>query len=128
MAATQRETRRFFSHLLLSHSSLVLVGLALGTELSLTAALCLWFSVIVSLGGFGLTLRAVEARFGRLSLSDYHGLYEHTPALALCFLVTGLASVGFPGTRGFISTELLVDSAQSKPARTPASSWWPPRP
>ena len=111
MATVQRETRRFFAHLFLSHSSLVLVGLELHTELSLTASLCLWFSVILSLGGFGLTLRAVEARFGRLSLSDYHGLYEHTPALAVCFLLTGLASVGFPGTLGFISIELLVDSA-----------------
>ena len=111
MATIQRETRRFFAHLFLSHSSLVLVGLELHTELSLTASLCLWFSVILSLGGFGLTLRALEARFGRLSLSDYHGLYEHTPALAVCFLLTGLASVGFPGTLGFISTELLVDSA-----------------
>jgi NADH-quinone oxidoreductase subunit M len=111
MATIQRETRRFFAHLFLSHSSLVLVGLELDTELSLTASQCLWFSVILSLGGFGLTLRALEARFGRLSLSDYHGLYEHTPALAVCFLLTGLASVGFPGTLGFISIELLVDSA-----------------
>ena len=31
--------------------------------------------------------------------------------LAVFFLLTGLASVGFPGTLGFISTELLVDSA-----------------
>jgi NADH-quinone oxidoreductase subunit M len=111
MATIQRETRRFFAYLFLSHSSLVLVGLELHTELSLTASLCLWFSVILSLGGFGLTLRALEARFGRLSLSDYHGLYEHTPALAVCFLLTGLACVGFPGTLGFISIELLVDSA-----------------
>ena len=111
MATIQRETRRFFAYLFLSHSSLVLVGLELHTELSLTASLCVWFSVILSLGGFGLTLRALEARFGRLSLSDYHGLYEHTPALAVCFLLTGLACVGFPGTLGFISIELLVDSA-----------------
>ncbi len=66
---------------------------------------------MLSLGGFGLTLRALEARFGRLSLSEFHGLYEHTPTLAVCFLLTGLASVGFPGTLGFISIELLVDSA-----------------
>ncbi len=79
--------------------------------MSLTASLCLWFSVILSLAGFGLTLRAVEARFGRLSLTGFHGLYEHSPTLAVCFLLTGLASVGFPGTLGFISTELLVDSA-----------------
>lgn len=67
--------------------------------------------MILSLGGFGLTLRALEARFGRLPLTDYRGLYEHSPTLAVCFLLTGLASVDFPGTLGFISTELLVDSA-----------------
>lgn len=111
MATVQRETRRFFAHLFLSHASLVLVGLELHTELSMTGSLCLWFSVIISLGGFGLTLRALEARFGRLSLTDYHGLYQHSTSLAVCFLLTGLASVGFPCTLGFISTELLVDSA-----------------
>jgi NADH-quinone oxidoreductase subunit M len=111
MAVVQREARRFFAYLFLSHASLVLVGLELHTHISLTGALCLWFSVALSLGGFGLTLRAVEARYGRLSLSAYHGLYEHSPTLAVCFLLTGLASVGFPGTLGFVSTELLVDGA-----------------
>ncbi len=111
MASVQRDTRRFFAYLFLSHASLVLVGLELHTVLSLTGALCLWFSVIISLGGFGLTLRAVEARYGRLSLTDFHGLYEHSPTLAVCFLLTGLGSVGFPGTLGFISSELLVDGA-----------------
>jgi len=110
MALIQREERRFFAYLFLSYASLVLVGLELHTELSLCASLCLWFSAILSLGGFGLTLRALEARFGRLSLTEYHGLYEHVPTLAIFFLLTGLASVGFPGTVGFISTELLVDS------------------
>ena len=57
MATIQRETRRFFAHLFLSHSSLVLVGLELHEELSLTGCFCLWFSVILSLGGFGLSLR-----------------------------------------------------------------------
>lgn len=111
MAVIQRDCNRFFANLFLSHASLVLVGLELHTELSLTGSLCLWFSVILSLGGFGLTIRAMEARFGRLSLTEYQGLYPHSPALAVCFLLTGLACVGFPGTLGFISTELLVDSA-----------------
>ena len=111
MATIQRETRRFFAYLFLSLSSLVLVGLELDSETSLTGSFCLWYSVILSLGGFGLTLRALEARFGRLGLTDFHGLYEHSPTLAVCFLLTGLATVGFPFTLGFISTELLVDSA-----------------
>ena len=63
------------------------------------------------MAGFGLTLRRVEARTGRLSLDKFHGLYEHTPGLAALFLITGLASIGFPGTVGFIGAELLVDGA-----------------
>jgi NADH-quinone oxidoreductase subunit M len=31
--------------------------------------------------------------------------------LAACFMVTGLGTVGFPGTLGFVGTELLVDGA-----------------
>lgn len=111
MATIQRDARRFYAYLFLSQASLVLVGLELQTVLSLTASLCLWFTVILSLGGFGVALRALEARFGRLSLINFHGLYGHSPTLAVCFLATGLASVGFPATIGFISTELLVDSA-----------------
>ncbi len=111
MAIVQQEARRFFAYLFLSHASMILVGLELHTTTSLAGALSLWFSVALSLGGLGLTLRAIEARLGRVSLVNYRGLYDHSPGLAVCFLLTGLASVGFPGTLGFVATELLVDGA-----------------
>ncbi len=111
MAVVQRETRRFFCYLFLSHSSLVFVGLAMATPLGVTAALCAWLSVGLTMGGFGLTLRALETRNGTLSLDKFHGLFAHTPRLAALFLLTGLASVGFPGTVGFVGAELLVDAA-----------------
>ncbi len=109
MALVQHEARRFYCYLFLSHSSLVFVGLETVTAISLAGALCMWLSVSISMAGFGLTLRSVEARTGRLSLDEFHGLYRHTPALAVLFLVTGLASIGFPGTAGFVGAELLVD-------------------
>lgn len=111
MALVQHDARRFFCYLFLSHSSLVLVGLELVTPIGLTGALCVWLSVGLSLAGFGLTLRSIESRIGRISMVKYHGLYEHTPTLAALFLLTGLASIGFPGTVGFIGTELLVEGA-----------------
>jgi NADH-quinone oxidoreductase subunit M len=111
MALVQQEARRFFAYLFLSHASLVLAGLGLHTPVSLAGALCLWFAVTLSLAGFGLTLRALEGRYGRLTLENFRGLYEHSPMLAVCFLVTGLASVGFPGTLGFVASELLVEGA-----------------
>jgi NADH-quinone oxidoreductase subunit M len=111
LATVQQEARRFFAFLFLSHASLVLVGLEVHTSISLTGSLRLWSAVILSLGGLGLTLRALEARVGRLSLTRFHGLYDHSPALAVCFILTGLASVGFPGTAGFVAAEMLIDGA-----------------
>lgn len=109
MALVQREARRFFCYLFLSNSSLVLVGLEMATPVGLTGALCVWASIGLSLAGFGLTLRALESRAGRLTLAEYHGLYEHMPSLAVFFLLTGLASIGFPGTIGFVAGELLIE-------------------
>lgn len=111
MATVQTESRRFFCYIFLSHASLVLVGLELVTPIGLTGALAVWLSVGLSLTGFGLTLRCIEARIGQVSLDRYHGLQEQTPALAGFFLLTGLASIGFPGTIGFIAMELLVEGA-----------------
>ncbi len=111
MSLVQTDARRFFCFLFLSHSSLVLVGLELVTPIGLTGALCVWLSAALSLTGFGLTLRSIEARKGRVSLSEFHGLYEHVPTLGALFLLTGLASIGFPGTVGFIGTELLIEGA-----------------
>ena len=111
MALVQQESRRFFCYLFLSHSSLVLVGLESATPVALTGALSVWLSVGLALTGFGLVIRSLESRLGRLSLQDFHGLYEQMPTLAVLFLLTGLASVGFPGTFGFIGTELLMDGA-----------------
>ncbi len=111
MALVQSEARRFFCYLFLSNASLVLVGLELVTPIGLTGALCVWLSVGLSLTGFGLTLRSIESRIGRVSLTDYHGLYDQMPSMAGFFLLTGLAAIGFPGTIGFIAIELLVEGA-----------------
>ncbi len=111
MALVQKESRRFFCYLFLSNASLVLVGLELVTPIGLTGALCVWLSVGVSLTGFGITLRSIEARIGRVSLADFHGLYDQMPMLAGFFLLTGLASIGFPATVGFVGMELLIEGA-----------------
>ncbi|SFI37429.1 proton-conducting transporter transmembrane domain-containing protein [Planctomicrobium piriforme] len=109
LTLVQKESRRFYSYLFLSQSALVLVGLELATPIGLTGSLSLWLSIGLALGGFGLSLRCVEARLGPFSITEYRGLYEHMPSLAAFFLLTGLASVGFPGTFGFIGAELIVE-------------------
>jgi NADH-quinone oxidoreductase subunit M len=111
MSAVQTDARRFLCHVVLTHSSLVLAGVALVSPLGTTAGLCLWLSVPPAVLGLGLTLRSVEARTGRLSLVEFQGLHAAMPRLAALLLVLGLATVGFPGTFGFFGTEMLTDAA-----------------
>jgi NADH:ubiquinone oxidoreductase subunit 4 (subunit M) len=116
MSAVQGDARRFLCHVFLSHSSLVLAGVAFATPLGMTAGLVFWVSVPLSVTGLGLTLRSLEARTGRLSLREFHGLHVQTPTLAAFFLVLGLAAVGFPGTLGFFGAEMLIDAASGNRA------------
>jgi NADH-quinone oxidoreductase subunit M len=118
MAMVEQSPRMFFAYLFVSHASLVLVGLGLHTPFAVTGALVMWISAALSLTGLGITLRAVEARVGSLTLAEFRGLYEQCPALAVCFLLTGLATVGFPCTTGFVAAELLVDEAVGTHAAT----------
>jgi NADH-quinone oxidoreductase subunit M len=111
LALIQGEARRMFCYILLSQSSLVLVGMELVTPIGLAGALCMWLSVGLSLTGFGITLRCIEARISRISLADFHGLFNQMPLLAGFFLLTGLASIGFPLTVGFVGMELLIEGA-----------------
>ena len=111
LALVQSDGRRLFAYLLLSHAALVLCGMEMVTVTGLTGALSLWLSVGISLTGFGLVLRAIEARCGSLPVHELRGLYLSMPSLASSCLVLGLASVGFPGTIGFIGAEMLVEGA-----------------
>ncbi|QDS96569.1 NADH-quinone oxidoreductase subunit M [Roseimaritima multifibrata] len=111
MALVQSEARRMFCFLFLSQASLVLIGLELVTPIGLTGALCVWLSVGLSMTGFGITLRSIESRINRISLTQFHGLQRQMPMLAGFFLLTGLAAIGFPATVGFIGMELLIEGA-----------------
>ncbi len=111
LGLVQKDVRRMFGYFFMSQSAVVLAGLTCDNLGGLAGGLTLWISSILSLTGFGLALRALEARRGLLSLDVFHGGYERMPLLAVGFLVLGLACVGIPGTLGFVSQEMLVDGA-----------------
>jgi NADH-quinone oxidoreductase subunit M len=113
VALVQVEARRVFAWLFLSQSALILVGLESHASVAQAGGLSLWISSGLALSGFGMTIAALEARRGALSLRQFAGGYERKPLLAACFLVLGLASVGFPGTLGFVGQEALVHGVVS---------------
>jgi NADH-quinone oxidoreductase subunit M len=113
LALVQDEARRAFAWLFLSQSALILVGLESHASIARAGGLSVWISSGLALAGFGMTIAALEARRGPLSLRRFAGGYERKPLLAACFLVLGLASIGFPGTLGFVGLEALAHGVVS---------------
>jgi NADH-quinone oxidoreductase subunit M len=113
LALVQVEARRAFAWLFLSQSALILVGLESHASVARAGGLSAWISSGLALAGFGMTIAALEARRGPLSLLRFAGGYERKPLLAACFLVLGLASIGFPGTLGFVGLEALAHGVVS---------------
>ncbi len=111
LALVQKDARRAFAFIFMSESAIVMAGLECASEVGLTGGLCLWMSCGLSLAGFGMALWVLEARRGVLSLVTYQGGYDRMPLLASSFLLLGLASIGFPGTLGFLGEELLIEGA-----------------
>ena len=113
LAVVQTEVRRFIACLCIGNTALVLTGVCLGSVIGVTAALTLWVSAGITLTGAAFAMRAAESRIGVISFVEFRGLYDRAPALAVCFLIAGLGTVGFPGTLGFLPLEVLVERAVS---------------
>jgi NADH-quinone oxidoreductase subunit M len=100
------DLRRVYGWLVVSQSSLVLVGLECTDVDGIAGGLTLWLSAGLALTALGVVIEAVEARVGVRSLDRFSGL--RAPRLGALFLVLGLACVGLPGTLGFVAEDLLV--------------------
>jgi NADH-quinone oxidoreductase subunit M len=111
LGVVQTRTRRALGYLLMSQSSLVAFALDAHEEAARIGALVAWMVMGISVAGFAMALGALEARRGTLLLNHPNGSFERVPRLAAAFLVMGLASVGLPGTLGYIAEDLLVQGS-----------------
>ncbi|MDP6101549.1 MAG: proton-conducting transporter membrane subunit, partial [Dehalococcoidia bacterium] len=93
-------------YVLLGISSVVGVGGAV-SSVGLTGAAMQMFTHGTITGLLFLLVGLVYDKAHTRHIPDMGGLAAHMPIIAVAFLVAGLASLGLPGTSGFVS-ELLV--------------------
>jgi NADH-quinone oxidoreductase subunit M len=111
LGAVQIRARRALGYLMMSQTALVAFGLETHSQVARTGTLVAWMVSGVAVAGFAMTLAALEARRGPLRLDRPSGSFERVPRLSSAFLLLGLASVGLPGTLGFIAEDLLVQGS-----------------
>ncbi|MCB9598408.1 MAG: hypothetical protein H6719_37185 [Sandaracinaceae bacterium] len=109
LGAVQRSARRALGYLLMSQTALVAFGLEAHSASGRMGALLAWLVCGIATAGFAMTTAALEARRGSLSLDRPSGSFRRIPSLASAYLLLGLASVGLPGTLGFVAEDLLVN-------------------
>ncbi|MEV4250905.1 proton-conducting transporter membrane subunit [Streptosporangium canum] len=107
-AVVQNEARRALAFLMMSQAGLVAFGLGGDSPVAVSGAVLTWQASALALAGFAMSLAALEARRGALSLATPGGNFARTPLLAVAFLLCGLAVAGFPLSPGFAGGHLLA--------------------
>lgn len=111
LALLQTNLRRLLAFAVVSHTSLIVIGLftlhPLGIQGSLLLALNFGLAVTVML----LMVALVWRRTGTTELAELGGLFERIPFIAVAFFLGGLSIVGMPGTPGFDAAHLVLEAS-----------------
>jgi len=111
LALQQSNLRRLLAFAVVSHTSLIVIGLfslhALGIQGALLLAVNFGFAVTVLL----LMVAFVYKRTQTAELAELGGLFERIPFIAIAFLIGGFSIVGMPGTPGFDAAHLVLEAA-----------------
>lgn len=109
-ALAQGEIKRLLSFTLVSHIGYMLMGIALGTQIGLAAAIFYIVHHILVQTALFIVVGLIERVGGSTSLARLGGLAA-VPLLAVLYLVPALNLGGIPPFSGFIGKVWLMDAA-----------------
>ena len=107
VALVQQDMKKLIAYSSVAHMGIVTIGLFTLTQQGIEGALFQMLSHGIVSGALFLVVGVVYDRLHTREIARYGGLAERMPAYAVIFMVFMLASVGLPGTSGFVG-EILV--------------------
>lgn len=111
VALMQSDMKKLIAYASVAHMGFVTIGLFTFKQEGIDGAMTQMLSHgIVSAALFLCVGVLYDRKHSRL-ISDYGGLVERMPKYALVFMIFLLASIGLPGTSGFIGEFLILISA-----------------
>ncbi|WP_371323365.1 NADH-quinone oxidoreductase subunit M [Dechloromonas sp. ZY10] len=111
LAFLQTNLRRLLAFAVVSHTSLLVIGLFSLHQAGIQGAVLLAANFGLAVTGMWFIVGFVFRRTGTTELDELSGLFERIPFLAIAFLTCGLAIVGMPGTPGFDAAHLVLEAA-----------------
>lgn len=117
MALVQADLRRLLAYSSVSHLGFVVVGLFALNYQGLQGSLLTMINLGFSTAGLFFIAGFLYSRQQTTQLSAFGGMAKQVPMLATFFLLIGLASMGLPGTNGFVGEFLILLGAFE-------AKWW----
>ena len=111
-ALVQKDIKRMMAYSSINHAGFILLGVQAATARGVSASLYYLFAyMFMVIGTFAvITVVARDGDSGH-QLTDYRGLGNRQPLLALAFVVLLLAQAGAPFTTGFLAKFTVVAAA-----------------
>jgi multicomponent Na+:H+ antiporter subunit A len=110
-AMAQTDLKRLLAYHTVSQLGYIMVGLALGGELGLTAALFYCLSHALFKGTLFMCAGAVQHAAGTRDLRELGALASAMPLTALIWLIAAASIAGVPLTNGFVAKWLILNAS-----------------
>ncbi len=111
MAMMQVNLRRLLSFAVVSHTSVLLIGLFSLNQIAFEGAILLSVNFGLATSGLLFMTGFVFWRTNTMLLKKLGGLFDHIPFIGIAFLISGLSLVGMPGTPGFDAAHLIMEAS-----------------
>jgi NADH-quinone oxidoreductase subunit M len=108
VAMVQPDVKKLVAFSSVSHLGFVMLGIAALTPTAVTGGLLQMVNHGISTGMLFLLIGVIYERRHTRLISEFGGLAKRMPIYALCFLIATLASIGLPGTNGFVGEFLVL--------------------
>lgn len=114
LAFQQSDLRRLLAFAVISHTSLLVIGLFALHPLGFQGSLLLTVNFGLAVTAMLFMTGFVYRRTRTTALSRLGGLFDRIPFIGMAFLIGALAIVGMPGTPGFDAAHLVLEASIEK--------------
>ena len=110
-ALLENDIRRILAYSIVNQVGFMVVGIGIGTELSLNGSASHAFAHIIYKGLLLMAAGSVIYVTQKRKCTDVGGLYKMMPLTAVCAIIGALSISAFPLTSGFISKSMITDAS-----------------
>lgn len=110
-AVIENDLRRVLAYSLINQVGFMVVGIGIGTALSINGAVSHAFNDIIFKGLLFMSMGAVLHMTGRINGSDLGGLYKTMPRTTILCIIGAASISAFPLFSGFVSKSMVMSAA-----------------